>query len=135
MFLVYFTSQFTLFSFTIHGTSGTTLQNGVTLTKNVGYDVIGHCYFCSEDGMEENNTISYNLGAHIHILGPYWQTAEGVANDPPISTQNPNGGQSFGSQYTNYISSNPALVLADDVGASPFYFTNAYNDIYGNAAR
>jgi len=83
--------------------------------------------------MEENHTISYNLGAHIHILGPYWQTSEAIANDRH-TFQNTNGAQNFASQYTNWVTANPNLVLADDVGASPFYFTNAYSEIYGNAA-
>jgi len=70
---------------TIHGTSGAgSLDNGVTLTKNVGFDIIGHCYFSSEDGVEENNTISYNLGAHIHPLGPFWQPPYGISSGPFI---------------------------------------------------
>jgi len=120
--------------YTIHGTSGTSLSTGVKLTKNVGYDVVGHCYFCSEDGMEENHTISYNLGAHIHILGPIWQASETVANDLPRSFQHASGRQSFASQFTNWVNSGPDLVLADDIAASPFYFTNSYSEIYGNAA-
>lgn len=55
------------------------IVNGVTLTKNTGYDVIGHCFFCSEDGVEENHTISYNFASHIHILGPFWQPSFGVS--------------------------------------------------------
>jgi len=120
--------------YTIHGTSGTSMATGVTLTKNVGYDVVGHCYFCSEDGMEENHTISYNLGAHIHILGPYWQSSESIAEDLPNSFKHSSGSQSFGSQFTNWVKANPNLVLADDIAASPFYFTNSYSEIYGNAA-
>ena len=46
----------------IHGT------NGLEVSENVGFDVIGYCYYM-EDGVEEDNTISYNLGAHIHVLG------------------------------------------------------------------
>lgn len=64
--------------YTIHGTSGSTLENGVTVTKSTGYDVVGHCFFASEDGVEENHTISHNLAAHIHPLGPYWQASEGI---------------------------------------------------------
>lgn len=44
------------------------------------------------------------------------------------------GTQSFGSQGTATVTSNPKLVLADDLSGSPFYFTNAYSAIIGNAA-
>ena len=30
--------------------------------------VTGHCYYL-EDGVEEFNTLSYNLAAHIHFMG------------------------------------------------------------------
>jgi len=121
--------------YTIHGTTGTTLANGVTVTKSVGFDVIGHCFFNSEDGVEDNHTISYNLAAHVHPLGPYWQASEGIT-DPAVlgPLQNSYAGQSFGSQYTTEVASNPNLILADDISASPFYFTNAYSRIFGNAA-
>ena len=46
----------------IHGTHNT------TVSENVGFDVIGYCYYL-EDGVEEENTIAYNLAAHIHVLG------------------------------------------------------------------
>jgi hypothetical protein len=55
-----------------------TVDNGVTLTKNTGFDIIGHCFFASEDGVEENNTLSYNFAGHIHPLGPFWQPAYDV---------------------------------------------------------
>ncbi len=120
---------------TVHGTSGKTLAGGVTVTKNVGFDVIGHCYFCSEDGIEENNTISYNLAAYVHPLGPTWQTMYSLNTDASSPYDwSVKQGQSFGSQYTNYIRSNPNLILADDIAASPFYFTNAHVAIFGNAA-
>lgn len=85
--------------FTVHGTSGTSSATGVLVTKNTGYDVIGHCFFCSEDGIEENNTFSYNLAAHIHILGPYWTPSYSIVQGP-FEAQNSNGAQSFSSQYT-----------------------------------
>lgn len=115
--------------YTIHGTSGNTLENGITITKSTGYDVIGHCFFASEDGVEENHSLTYNLAAHIHPMGPYWQASEGITQGT-FST----GSQSFWSQYTATVTSNPKLVLADDISASPFYFTNAYSSIVGNAA-
>ena len=45
----------------IHGT------HNITVSENVGYDTIGYCYYL-EDGVEEENTISYNLAALIHVL-------------------------------------------------------------------
>ena len=43
----------------IHGTHGT------LVSENVAYDVSGYCYYL-EDGVEEDNTLSFNLAAHIH---------------------------------------------------------------------
>ena len=40
---------------TVHGT------HGVTVSNNVAYDTMGHCYFL-EDGGEKNNTFDNNLG-------------------------------------------------------------------------
>jgi len=42
--------------------------NGITVSENVAYDVTGFCYYL-EDGVEEYNTLSYNLAAHIHFIG------------------------------------------------------------------
>mmetsp|Transcript_4538 Transcript_4538/g.8387 ORF Transcript_4538/g.8387 Transcript_4538/m.8387 type:complete len:133 (+) Transcript_4538:2553-2951(+) len=42
--------------------------NGITVSENVAYDVTGFCYYL-EDGVEEDNTLSYNLAAHIHFIG------------------------------------------------------------------
>eukprot|EP01113_Clastostelium_recurvatum_P021132 TRINITY_DN2500_c0_g2_i1.p1 TRINITY_DN2500_c0_g2~~TRINITY_DN2500_c0_g2_i1.p1 ORF type:complete len:464 (+),score=89.00 TRINITY_DN2500_c0_g2_i1:87-1478(+) len=44
--------------YAIHGTSG------VKLTENTAYNAIGHCYFL-EDGVEENNTISFNQANNL----------------------------------------------------------------------
>jgi G8 domain len=92
----------------IHGT------NQVTVSENVAYDVIGYCYYL-EDGVEENNTLSYNLAAHIHAIGP----------KPPsgCSTQN-----------INVTVQGPQLTLPADVTASGFYITNVRNHLIGNAA-
>jgi hypothetical protein len=92
---------------TIHGT------NSTTVTENVAYDAIGYCYYL-EDGVEMENTISHNLAAHIHWLGP--KPAHGR-------------GQKTGTDYQSDI-----LTLPADVTASGFYITNAYNYIIGNAA-
>jgi len=90
----------------IHGT------NNVTLSENVAYDVTGYCYYL-EDGVEEDNTLSYNLAAHIHYLG---EAAYG------------------GGQTTPLVYESPTLTLPADVTASGFYITNVHNNIIGNAA-
>jgi hypothetical protein len=92
----------------IHGT------NYATISENVAYDVIGYCYYL-EDGVEEQNTLSYNLAAHIHTLGP----------ELPAAT--------FG-QNTNVYTESDTLTLPADVTASGFYITNVQNHIIGNAA-
>lgn len=90
----------------IHGT------NNISVTENVAYDITGFCYYL-EDGVEEDNTISFNLAAHIHYLG-----------DAPWGN-----GQTTG---LNYQSSD--LLLPADVTASGYYITNVHNNIIGNAA-
>ena len=62
---------------------------------------------------EEDNTISFNLGAFIHHLG---EAAYG-------------GGQTTALAYQSVN-----LTLPADVTASPFYITNVHNRIIGNAA-
>lgn len=91
----------------IHGTN-----NSLT-TENVAFDVIGYCYYL-EDGVEEMNTISYNLAAHIHTIGPDVGRGSGQSTD----------------QYFE----GPNLILPADVTASGFYITNVHNYIIGNAA-
>jgi len=92
----------------IHGTHGT------KVTENVAYDVSGFCYYL-EDGVEEDNEISFNLAAHIH----------------PVSNVIANGD---GGQTINPFSQSKDLILPADVTASGFYLTNLHNDIFGNAA-
>jgi G8 domain len=92
----------------IHGT------NQATVSENVAYDVTGYCYYL-EDGVEENNTLSYNLAAHIHAIGP----------------KPPNGG---GSQSISPTGQGPQLTLPADITASGFYITNVRNNLIGNAA-
>jgi G8 domain len=92
----------------IHGT------NNATISENVAYDVTGYCYYL-EDGVEENNTLSFNLAAHIHKIGP----------DPP--------GKTYGQELDDYVQG-PNLTLPADVTASGFYITNVHNNIIGNAA-
>jgi len=90
----------------IHGT------HNLTVTENVGYDVTGYCYYL-EDGVEEDNTLSFNLAAHIHYLGTApWGDG----------------------QQTSLNVASPTLTLPADVAASGFYITNVHNNIIGNAA-
>jgi len=46
---------------TLHGT------NGVYVYGNVGFNVVGHCYYL-EDGVEERNVLERNLAAYIHSI-------------------------------------------------------------------
>jgi G8 domain len=91
----------------IHGT-----HSSMT-TENVAYDIIGFCYYL-EDGIEQFNTISFNLAAHVHMIGPSIPWADG--HRMPVYVQNEN------------------LTLPADVSASGFYITNVNNTIIGNAA-
>jgi hypothetical protein len=89
----------------IHGTHGT------RVSRNVAFDVTGHCYYM-ESGFEERNEISYNLGAHVHPIG--WVDMHGQNNDN--------------------VDQSDVLAVPADTTASPFYITNLYNRIIGNAA-
>eukprot|EP01132_Coremiostelium_polycephalum_P000649 gene649-803_t len=92
--------------FTIHGT------HGVTVSRNVAFNVFGHCYYL-EDGVEENNTLSYNLAAYVHTIGA-----------PAAGSGQP------GEDFTESAD----LRQPADSAASGFYITNAYNRIVGNSA-
>ena len=91
----------------VHGT------NYVNVSENVAFDVTGYCYYL-EDGVEHHNTISFNLAAHIHLLGP----------GPPWGW----------GQTTNLYQQSNILTLPADVTASGFYITNVQNNIIGNSA-
>jgi len=68
-----------------------------------------------EDGVEEDNTLSFNLAAHIH----------------PVSNIVANSGNG---QTIPVFSQSSDLILPADATASGFYVTNLHNDIIGNAA-
>ena len=55
----------------------------LSLHNPKAYDVTGYCYYL-EDGVEEQNTISYNLAAFIHMLAT---PAFGFAQTTPIVYQ------------------------------------------------
>ncbi|KAH8054360.1 hypothetical protein JL721_10482 [Aureococcus anophagefferens] len=97
---------------TIHGT------NKVSVERNVGFDVVGHCLYL-EDGVEEENVISFNLFAHIHVMGK-----------PP--------GDSGTAQWLDNIYDSASLREPSDSTASAFYISrgaaNGWNTVTGNAA-
>ena len=66
-----------------------------------------------EDGVEEDNTLAYNLAAHVHFLGSPARTS---------------------GQYADSIKQTNQLTVPADVTASGFYLTNGWNRILGNAA-
>ncbi len=84
----------------------------MNVQRNVAFDVTGHCYYL-EEGVEENNTIAFNLAAYVHVI---YQAA--ITGQPMVNVYN----------ETDF------LRLPADVAASGFYITNGYNHIYGNAA-
>ncbi|EFA79241.1 hypothetical protein PPL_07659 [Heterostelium album PN500] len=92
--------------YTVHGT------HQLVVEQNTAFDATGHCYYI-EDGVEENNTIAYNLAAYVHTIG---KPAAG----------NSQQGELF---YQNNDLTQPA-----DSSAGCYYITNAYNRIIGNAA-
>ncbi|PRP78670.1 hypothetical protein PROFUN_13451 [Planoprotostelium fungivorum] len=90
----------------IHGT------NNVTLTRNVAFDIMGHCYYL-EDGTEEFNEISYNMAAYIHPIG---RPIVGWA------------------QVGEFLFETEELRNPADSAAAGYYITNAHNIIIGNTA-
>ena len=91
----------------IHGT------HNLTLAHSVAYDAIGHCWYL-EDAVEENNTIAYNLAAHVHFLGSPARATSG--------------------QFADDIYATSDLMLPADTTASGFYLSNGFNTVVGNAA-
>ena len=96
--------------------------HNLTVTENVGYDVTGYCYYL-EDGVEEDNTISFNLGAHIHFLGqaPFGGGQQVTCSNPGVDCSGLN------------VQSVDRILPADST-ASAFYITNVHNNIIGNVA-
>jgi hypothetical protein len=85
----------------------------VQVSENVAYDITGFCYYL-EEGVEQENRIEFNLGAHIHLIGP----------EPPSG---------YG-QYLQTYEKSDTLNLPADVAACAFYITNVHNYIIGNSA-
>lgn len=89
------------------------------VSKNVAYDVFGHCYYI-EDGVEQNNEVSFNLAARVKIMGP-----TDAASLAGINTYTQEGFVLLKSGDF----ANPA-----DRAAAGFYISNGNNRIIGNAA-
>ncbi|KAJ3062710.1 Fibrocystin-L, partial [Rhizoclosmatium hyalinum] len=91
-------------------------SHNVTISNNVAYDITANCFYI-EDGIEEDNTFSYNLAAHIHFLGA------------PTKPTN------FWTQGLDTVLQDPInLIVPTDVSAACFYITNPKNSFIGNAA-
>jgi len=99
----------------IHGT------NSSSVWGNVAHDAIGHCYYF-EDGVEENNTVAYNLASLVHPL------FGGAGNFLPAS------GWGSSQDFRDNINVSSTLLLPADATASGYYITNKMNRIIGNAA-
>ncbi|ORY52977.1 hypothetical protein BCR33DRAFT_761302 [Rhizoclosmatium globosum] len=86
-------------------------SHNVTISNNVAYDITANCFYI-EDGIEEDNTFSYNLAAHIHFLGA------------PTKPSN------FWSQGLDTVMQDPVnLIVPTDVSAACFYITNPKNSL------
>lgn len=78
--------------------------------RNVAFDVNGFALYL-EDGVEEFNVIEYNLIAHVHpILRP------AVADD-------------------DYQVEAYDITIPFDISASPYFLSNTYNYVRGNAVK
>lgn len=86
--------------------------NDTQALRNVVFNATAHCYYL-EDGVEENNTLSYNLAVRVNVIGT------------------PMAGSSQIGDTTN---ESDDLILPADSAAAGFYITNAYNTFIGNAA-
>jgi hypothetical protein len=90
----------------IHGTHNS------TVSENTAFDIVGYCYYL-EDGVEEDNTLSFNLAALVHFIG---EAPWGNGQTTQINKQ-------------STTLTNPA-----DVTAAGFYITNVHNNLIGNSA-
>lgn len=81
---------------------------------NLHLSHICHNSYYLEDGVETGNTISFNLAAFIHMIGP----------DIP----------SGGGQTTATYKQSTTLTLPADVTASGYYISNIQNNVIGNSA-
>ena len=97
----------------IHGTDNALIE------RNVCYDHVGHGYYI-EDGVEEGNSLRFNLAVHPHPLFPSGKTWLNFGEN--------------GSQNGIVVPSDSGVDIPADIAAGGFYITNANNKFYGNAA-
>eukprot|EP01084_Bolivina_argentea_P031560 58424_1 len=110
---------------TVHGT------NEMTVTRHTSYNSYGHCLYI-EDGVEENNTLSYNALTHVH---PIHHSAGGSCSGETIcSGCSQEYIDAHSSESNFYAFTKEELLIPSDVAASPFYAVNTYNRFVGNAA-
>jgi len=93
-------------AFTVHDTFD------LKVSRNTAFDISGHAYYL-ESGVEERNTLEYNLAAFVHVI-------DGALVMPSATT-------------SNSMQSDSILVPADH-SASGFYISNVHNYVVGNAA-
>ncbi|KAJ9457876.1 hypothetical protein DIPPA_28034 [Diplonema papillatum] len=98
----------------IHGT------HGFLNTENVAFNATGNCFYV-EDGVEENNIISYNLAAYVKPIGT------------PAAGASQGGAKFYEADSPGGLTTQDTIQPADH-SAAGFYFSNAYNRIIGNVA-
>ncbi len=91
--------------YTIHGT------HDALVTRNVAYNTVGHCFYM-EDGVEENNTLSYNLAARVAFIGP-------------LAPQS--------AQFMSEVAETADRIQPADSTASGYYISNTYNTVQVSA--
>eukprot|EP00039_Didymoeca_costata_P010556 m.142342 g.142342 ORF g.142342 m.142342 type:complete len:1233 (-) comp14877_c0_seq4:243-3941(-) len=107
----------------LHGT------NNIEVTRNVAFNIWGHCYYL-EDGVEERNTITYNLAVHPKPIG---RAAAGSAQVIRVKSLF-SCCETFLLQIGDEFREDSSAIQPADHAAAGFYITNARNWIYGNAA-
>jgi hypothetical protein len=115
---------------TIHAT------NKARVEYNVAYDIAGHAMYL-EDGVEEDNEISYNLVAFVHVIGrDSGRLAGGYESRTHAHLGVPHLRSCPESEVNVAGTCKPdvSALVAPDVAASGFYCTNAHNTWIGNAA-
>ena len=117
--------------YVLHGT------HNVTLDSNIAYNTFGHCYMV-EDGFEQNNTFSYNLGAMTKAM-PIHSLLSIAESDHFASTfwiSNPNnhfiGNVCAGGEDTGFWYEFLTIVRGPSVEYDPNYQINPSEFIFGS---
>lgn len=111
--------------------------HNVTLEYNIAHDTFGHC-FMLEDGIEQNNTFNYNLGAHTKET-PDEGILSIAESDMFCSTfwiSNPRnyfkGNVAAGSEDTGFWYEMLELVRGPSVKLDPDYDVNPSSSLFGH---